>query len=117
MTPELKESLLERLQRKLRLTEADEELLTLLEDELMDAETELRLELNVEELDEDFHGKLLSLAALYYKEDLYTEDLVTSWTDTEGQVSESRTRESLEALQKYEKELLQSVRRYRRVSC
>ncbi len=86
MTNETKEALLERLRRKLRLDEPDEEQLTLLEDELLDAEAELKLELNVDELDEDFHAKLV-------------------------------TKESLESLQKAERELLQSVRRYRRVSC
>ena len=117
MTNETKEALLERLRRKLRLDEPDEEQLTLLEDELLDAEAELKLELNVDELDEDFHAKLVALAVLYYKQDLCTEDLVRSWTSTEGQVSESQTKESLESLQKAERELLQSVRRYRRVSC
>lgn len=117
MTNETKEALLERLRRKLRLDEPDEELLTLLEDELLDAEAELKLELNVDELDEDFHAKLVALSVLYYKQDLCTEDLVRSWTCTEGQVSESQTKESLESLQKAERELLHSVRRYRRVSC
>lgn len=117
LTNETKEALLERLRRKLRLDEPDEELLTLLEDELLDAEAELKLELNVDELDEDFHAKLVALSVLYYKQDLCTEDLVRSWTCTEGQVSESQTKESLESLQKAERELLHSVRRYRRVSC
>lgn len=117
MTNEVKEALLERLIRKLRLEEPDEEQLNLLEDELMDAESELLLELNVEELDEEFFGKLLALAVLYYKEDLYSEDLVSSWSSTEGQLSESQTRMSLAELYKAQREILQSVRRYRRVSC
>lgn len=117
MTQELKEEMLERLVRKLRLQEADEEELTLLEDELDDAETELLLELNMDELGEEFCGKLLQLAALYYRQDLAQESGTLSWSRTEGQISESEQGFRPEEFRQCEREILDSVRRYRRVEC
>ena len=117
MTQELKEEMLERLVRKLRLQEADEETLTLLEDELSDVEAEILLELNMDELGEEFCGKLLQLAALYYRQDLAQESGTLSWSRTEGQISESEQGFRPEEFRQCEREILDSVRRYRRVEC
>ena len=69
MTEVLLETLLERLQRKLSLTDPDSEELALLADELTDAEGKLLLYLDMDNLEERFHGKVVELAALYYQQD------------------------------------------------
>jgi hypothetical protein len=117
MTQELKEEMLQRLVRKLRLEESDEEELNLLEDELADAEAEILLELNMDELGEEFCGTLLELAALYYRQDLAQEGGSLSWSCAEGQVSESEKRISPSEFRSCEREILNSLRRYRRVGC
>lgn len=117
VTQELKEELLERLTRKLRLQEPDEEELTLLEDELSDAEAEILLELNMDELGEEFWGKLLELAALYYRQDLAQEEPRLSWSCTEGQLSQSERRISPAEYRSMERALLESLKPYRRVRC
>jgi hypothetical protein len=117
MTQELKDEMLQRLVRKLRLVEPDEEELNLLEDELSDAETEILLELNMDELGEEFCGTLLELAALYYRQDLAQEGGNLSWSYAEGQVSESEKRISPSEFRDCEREILSSLRRYRRVEC
>ena len=64
MTEVLLETLLERLQRKLSLPDPDSEELALLADELSDAEGKLLLYLDVDALEERFHGTVVELAAL-----------------------------------------------------
>ena len=64
MTEVLLETLLERLQRKLSLPDPDSEELALLADELSDAEGKILLYLDVDALEERFHGTVVELAAL-----------------------------------------------------
>jgi hypothetical protein len=63
------EKLVEELAQKLKLVEPDEDTLTLLEDEIQDAEAEIVLELNLDGLPEDNHADVIELAALYYEHD------------------------------------------------
>ena len=117
MTQELKEEMLQRLVRKLRLVEPDEEELNLLEDELGDAEAEILLELNMDTLEEQFYSKAVELAAVYYRYDLAQEGGAAEWSCTEGQLSQSEKHFSPAEYQRTVQELLSSLSRYRRVSC
>ena len=113
MTEVLLETLLERLQRKLSLTDPDSEELALLADELTDAEGKLLLYLDMDSLEERFHGTVVELAALYYQQDKQSED----GCYTEGQVTQSDSYLTPSQLKQAEAEVLESVARYRRVSC
>lgn len=118
MTEVLLETLLERLQRKLSLTDPDSEELALLEDELTDAEGKLLLYLDMDSLEERFHGKVVELAALYYQQDKQSEDgSYASRSYTEGQVTQSDSYLTPSQIKQAEAEVLESVARYRRVSC
>lgn len=112
------EVLLERLQRKLFLTDPDSEERALMTDELRDAEGEMLLHLGTDTLDETFYGKLVELAALYYRQDqLGEESCYASRSYTEGQVSQSDSYLTPAQLRQAATELLGSLARYRRVSC
>lgn len=118
MTEVLLETLLGRLQRKLSLTDPDSEELALLADELTDAEGKLLLYLDMDSLEERFHGTVVELAALYYQQDKWSEDgCYTSRSYTEGQVTQSDSYLTPSQLKQAEAEVLESVARYRRVSC
>ncbi len=117
MTDEVMEALQERLMRKLGLEEPDEDVLALLEDELLDAEAEILLELNLDELEERMQGKVVELAAVYFRYDLAQEDGVQVRSYAEGQISESETRFTPEEYRRDVREILDSLNRYRRVSC
>lgn len=118
MTEALLETLLERLQRKLSLTDPDSEELALLADELTDAEGKLLLYLDVDTLEERFQGKVVELAALYYQQDKQSEEgCYASRSYTEGQVTQTDHYLSPSQLKQAEAEVLESVARYRRVSC
>lgn len=118
MTEEVLERLLERLQRKLALTDPDSDELALLTDELRDAEGKLLLYLDVNELEERFYGTVVELAALYYRQDKQTEEgYYASRSYTEGQVSQSDSYLTPAQLRQAEAEMFDSVARYRRVSC
>lgn len=118
MTEVLLETLLERLQRKLSLPAPDSEELALLADELSDAEGKLLLYLDVDALEERFHGTVVELAALYYQQDKQSEDGgYASRSYTEGQVTQSDSYLTPSQLKQAEAEVLERIARYRRVSC
>lgn len=62
--------LISNLTQKLNISEPDEETLTLLEGELLDAEAEVLLELNLDELPGDCISFVVDLAAVYYRYDV-----------------------------------------------
>ena len=70
MTDNVLKNLTEKLANRLNLDGTDEETMELLEDELLDAETEILLELNLNELEEWMYSKVIELAAVYYKFDI-----------------------------------------------
>lgn len=85
------ERLLSRLQRKLGLEDAEEDVILLLEDELEDAECELLLFLNREELPAALEIKAVELAALYYRRDSQEQSGLKSASYSEGDVSQSES--------------------------
>ena len=106
MTEVLLETLLERLQRKLSLPDPDS------------AEGKLLLYLDVDALEERFHGTVVELAALYYQQDKQSEDGgYASRSYTEGQVTQSDSYLTPSQLKQAEAEVLERIARYRRVSC
>lgn len=119
MTDTLLEQLLERLVRKLELDEPDGDTLALLEDELRDAEGELTLYLGWEagEVAERLPGKAVELAALYYRQDVLAERGLSSYTYSEGQVSERESYQTPGQIKEAAGEVFRSLARYRRVSC
>lgn len=117
MTEALLETALTRLQRKLSLTDPDSDEVALLHDELTDAEGELLLYLGREALDETLLSKAIELAALYYQQDRLTEQGYRSRGYSEGQVSQNDSYLTPEQIQEAAEELLQSLARYRRVTC
>ena len=62
--------LIKNLTQKLNIGEPDKETLTLLEDELIDAESEVLLELNLDEVPSDCIPFVVDLAAVYYRYDV-----------------------------------------------
>lgn len=117
MTDVLLEQAMERLQRKLHLTEPDNDTLAILHDELLDAEGALLLYLGWEALDETLLGKAIELAALYYQQDRMLERGFRSRGYSEGQVSQSDSYLTPGQIQEAAEELLNSLARYRRVTC
>lgn len=117
MTDTTLELLLQRLQRKLSLTDPDSDEEALLADELADAERELLLYLGMESLEERFYGKVVELAALYYRQDTLSEQGYASRSYTEGQVTQSDSYLTPAQLQQAAAELFDSLARYRRVLC
>ncbi len=117
MTDEVLESCLARLQRKLGLEEADEDELLLLQDEVEDAEREVLTYLGCEELESRFLSQVLDLAALYYQKDVAEGGGRQSYSYSEGQVSESITYLTEAEYRSGVTEILDSLARYRVVSC
>ena len=119
MTAQRQESLYQRLVRRLGLVEPDEETDLLLSDVLSDAEGEIRVYLGVGEVEEQFDGQILALAALFFQRDRRELDssLLRSVSYTEGQLSQSESYLSPKELQGGVEEILRSLARYRRVSC
>ena len=113
MTQERTEELLERLVRKLRLEDPDEDVLTALEDELGDAETELLLYLNRETLPAAMERKVLELAALYARQDLADNPSLCSTSYSEGDVKQSETYLTGKDFQSQVDDLLSSVAHWR----
>jgi hypothetical protein len=117
MTQEVMEMLQEKLARKLRLAEPDEDVMTLLEDELLDAEAEILLELNVDKLEEELYSKAVELAAVYFRYDIAQEGAASEWSYAEGELKDSEKRFSPLEYQRTVREILDSLSRYRRVTC
>lgn len=110
------ETLLIRLQRKLGLDEPDEDTMLLLEDSLLDAEGELLLYLNREQLPDALNSKVVELAALFYQQD--TVEItpgVKSSSYSEGNVSQSETYQTAADYQAAIDSLLAGLARYRLV--
>ncbi|MCD8341851.1 MAG: hypothetical protein LUC87_06820 [Clostridiales bacterium] len=117
MTDEVLESCLERLQRKLGLTEPDEDELLLLQDELEDAEREVLTYLGCDTLESRFLSQVLNLAALYYQKDMADCGGEKAYSYSEGQVSESITCLTEADYRSGVAEILESLARYRVVPC
>lgn len=110
------ETLLIRLRRRLGLDEPDGETVLLLEDSLLDAEGELLLYLNREQLPDALNSKVVELAALFYQQD--TVEItpgVKSSSYSEGNVSQSETYQTAADYQAAIDSLLASLARYRLV--
>lgn len=117
MTDEVMEQLLVRLERKLGLEEPEEDTVALLEDELWDAEGEILLYLDLQALEENLLNKVVELAAIFYRRDQSESGGVKSSSYSEGQVSQSDTYMGPEEYRAAVNEVLDSLARYRRVSC
>lgn len=117
MTDERLGILLPRIQRALGLDDPDIDTLTLLEDELRDAEGELCLYLGVSELEEALLPKVTALAAVFYRRDRSLHGDVKSVSYTEGQLSQSETYLSAADYRSAVAEIEGELARYRRVTC
>lgn len=117
MTDAVLESCLERLQRRLGLEEADEDELLLLQDEVEDAEREVLTYLGCDTLESRFLTQVLALAALYYRKDMTDSGGQQSYSYSEGQVSESITYLTEAEYRSGVAEILDTLARYRVVSC
>jgi len=119
MTEAQMELAVTRLIRRLGLEEPEEEVILLLTDEVLDAEGELLLYLGMESLEERFLPKVVELAGLFYQRDAAElgESLLRAESYTEGQISQSRQYLSLSEYRAGLSEVLESLARYRRVSC
>ena len=110
------ETALERLKIKLGIEDASEQLDTILEGYLLDADNEIRLYLNIdseEELDVRFVSTQIQLASIFYKKD--TGKDVKSESYSEGVVSESTTYMNGSDYDGMIQDVLQKLARYRRV--
>lgn len=115
MTSETMELLLARLERKLGLTEPEEDETALMEDELLDAEGEILLYLGYQELDTCLLSKVVELAAVFYRRDSAESGTAAASSYTEGQISESVTYLSPSEYRAAMDDVLDSLARYRRV--
>lgn len=119
MTAAQMEEALAKLCRRLGLEDPEENTLLLLEDELTDAACELLLYLGADQMEQAWLSKVVELAALYYQRDrreLEGGGLQSS-SYTEGQISQSEQYLTPAAFQAGVAEVLESLARYRRVSC
>lgn len=121
MTDSLLTSALALLQRRLGLTDPDENTLTLMEDCLDWAESEILLYLGRNELEGRFIHKLSALAALGWQRIQSQTDTegqtVTSASYTEGQISQTEHYTTAEELDRQEQQILDSLGRWRVVPC
>lgn len=119
MTGEQMELALTRLERKLGLEGPEEDTVLLLEDELLDAEGELLLYLGADALEDRFLPKAVELAALYYQRDRGEQGTagLKSAGYTEGQVSQTESYLTPAEFRSGVAEVLESLARYRRVTC
>jgi hypothetical protein len=102
-----------RLARRLKLDEADEDLLAMLEDALTDAEAELLLYLNRETLPEALYPKVQELAAVYARENLAENPTLRSSSYSEGDTSQSETYLTGADYQAQADDILESVAHWR----
>lgn len=117
MTEERLEELTGRLTRRLGLDDSDEDVLLLLEDELWGAEGEIRLYLEISEVEEEFDPKLVELAALFYRRDTSEAEGRASSSYSEGQISQSDTWLGPEEYRDEVNDLLRSLAVRRQVTC
>ena len=118
MTSDQLDMLLTRLQLKLGLEDPDDEVTAALEADLAEAEGELLLYLNVDELAERFYPKLVALAAVYYQRDTAEAGHpgMQDVSVTEGSLSQKVTYRSGESWQTQEQAIFNSIARYRVVT-
>lgn len=112
------ETLLERLKIKMGLEELTDTIKSQLTEYLTEAETAIKVYLNVDmesDLDSRFVSTLLNLAMLYYKRDNNAKD-VKSESYSEGGVSESVTHITTADYETEEDIILQKIARYRKVN-
>lgn len=84
---------------------------------MLDAEAELLLELNLTQIPSFMSCKIVDLAVLFFRRDLTVDRGLKSSSYTEGQVSQSTVYLSNEDYQEGVFQVMNSVKRYRRVSC
>ncbi len=113
MTQERLEDMQERLARRLKLDDADDDLLVMLEDSLTDAEAELLLYLNRETLPEALYPKVQELAAVYARESLAENPTLRSASYSEGDTSQSETYLTGADYQAQADDILESVAHWR----
>lgn len=118
MTEELLEQFGARLARKLGIDETDQDEYLLMQDALKEAESELLLYLNMEELPEKLHPYVVKLAALFYQRDIQALDGggEKSWSYSEVEQTQSVTLMTVSDYQEGVDDLLSSLARYRLVS-
>lgn len=119
MTAAQMEQALAKLCRKLGLEEPEEDTLLLLQDELEDAGSEVLLYLGADSLEDAWLSKVVELAALYYQRDQRELEGggLQSASYAEGQISQSEQYLTPSAFRAGVAEVLESLARYRRVSC
>ena len=117
MTEAQHEKAYAKLTRKLELAEQDSEGVARLEDALEEAEGTLLLYLRWDEVKGALIGKLVELAALYYRRDSagVTSGGVKSSAYTENQISQSETYLTAADHAAAEQAILESLARYREV--
>lgn len=118
MTSDQLDMLLTRLQLKLGLEDPDDDVTAALEADLAEAEGELLLYLNVDELAERFYPKLVALAAVYYQRDTAEAGHpgMQDVSVTEDGLSQKVTYRSGESWQAQEQAIFNSIARYRVVT-
>ena len=117
MTETQHEQAYAKLLRKLELTEQDSEGVARLEDALEEAEETLLLYLRRDEVKDALIGKLVELAALYYRRDTagVTSGGVKSSAYTENEISQSETYLTTGDYATAEQDVLAGLARYREV--
>lgn len=115
MDETMKAAAFARLLRKLGIAEPSEEVRSLLEDELEDAESALRLYLNKDELDSVMTSKVVALAALYHQRDGAGGGALKSSSYSEGDVKESLSYMEASDYEAAEAAILASLAKYREV--
>lgn len=117
MTETQHEKAYAKLLRKLELTEQDSEGVARLEDALEEAEETLLLYLRRDEVKDALIGKLVELAALYYRRDTagVTSGGVKSSSYTEDKISQSETYLTTGDYATAEQDILAGLARYREV--
>ena len=117
MTETQHEKAYAKLLRKLELTEQDSEGVARLEDALEEAEETLLLYLRRDEVKDALIGKLVELAALYYRRDTagVTSGGVKSSAYTENEISQSELYLTTGDYATAEQDVLAGLARYREV--
>lgn len=116
MTEEMQVVAKDKLLHKLSMEDPDSTAMTLLDEELEDAESDLLLYLGWDTLTATMLPKVVALAALYYQRDTATASgVVKSSSYSEGNVSQSESYLSPEEYIAAEQKILDSVAQYREV--
>lgn len=114
MTDEHFEELLSRLEQRLNMEEPDSSQRHEMEQCILEAEGELLLYLNRVTLPQQMEGKVVELAAVYYRRDNREQTTVKAASYSEGDVSQSETYLSDQDYQNAADAVLRSVAHWRR---